>query len=106
MWTDFRILEFNNDTHIGNGRPMIDGMTYEEVNRIRKANNDPHILSAVWKPNLFIGNIIGLISVRNFIFNSSRRGTFGSASTCINEQAIESPIYSRSRLVRIHNKVV
>lgn len=56
MWTDFRILEFNNNTYQGNGKAPIETLTHDEIERMRKVNNDPAMLSLVWKPNLFIGN--------------------------------------------------
>lgn len=55
MWTDYRILEFNNNTHRGDGKPLIEHMSYDEVQQVRKVNNDPSMMSVIWKPNLFIG---------------------------------------------------
>lgn len=62
MWTDFQILEFNNKTHPGNGIPMIETLTRDEIKAKRKIDNNPGILMSIWKPNLFMGNVVAEIS--------------------------------------------
>lgn len=55
MWTDFQILGFNNRTHPGNGIPVIDTLTMDEIKATRITDNNPGILNSIWKPNLFMG---------------------------------------------------
>ena len=60
MWTDYRIMYFNNKSGLhtagkGTGLPTIENMTKEEVRAKRITLNNPYILDKVWKPNLFMG---------------------------------------------------
>lgn len=56
MWSDFKILAFHNNTHPGNGIPIIDILTYEEIKATRVTSNNPALLVTIWKPNLVMGN--------------------------------------------------
>lgn len=56
MWTDFQILAFHNNTHPGNGIPLIDALTNDEIKSNRLTDNNPALLQSIWKPNLFMGN--------------------------------------------------
>ena len=56
-WVDYKILDYRMNQTLEGMKPgkPIEEMTPAEMNDRKRIINDPHLLTTIWKPNIFFG---------------------------------------------------